>query len=892
MRDINKELEKFYSLLDALDTGDSQRPSADSPSNSEQAEGRTDARADRAPSANMSGAPNAVAPQPEAESGLGVFPGKSLQTPSKTIEAPASAAPSAPSLQASAQASQQTSLPQSNGQAGGNGQATSNRDAQERKASGGFVHPGMGSPKTHSGQIESKHTMVPRTPSVAQNDVQAGSPADAPKANSQEFRSPESQTPNVARHSVQSARAPEQRPAVPRSAAPPAGAPRPGASNGTNAQGQRSGQAQIPARPVTARPAPRTGVSAQAPVRQTPSANDMRPAASTPARSLPNPNRPRAPQAPAAGVPAQKEDAPFRKVRLPQSSDTPATGTNRPTQRQIGTLVNDVREGLAKRSAPEAASAAETNYQNFVPETKFSSDATAPHGRADRIIAAELLEVPETDKQYRSKVTLAAAAIALVVPTLLAGILVFNMSGDPSSVEMLATSTLENGKAVLSMSTKPEGARVYLNNNLVGVTPFEGVSVEPGDYVVTTEKEGYIQADTVMRITGSEQIAFNLSRVVNGNNDVALGGHILSGFDTSVDESSEVETSSDEDAEHSPSQPSESAPAIAASQQEQPASTSREPARQERESKPKPQLGGLVLTSDPAGASVTINGRSYGETPLSLKDLQVGDYEIELTRDGFDTYKTDIKVSPSIATPLHTRLSPALGSIAVSVNEVSDIYIDDFLVASDVRGNARYETSLGDHTVRAVSKTRGAKEVSVEVGSGAEANAAFVFEESKAQQFLAEASQRFDAGEYEAAKELYSKALAAEPGNVLANAKLKEVERLLATVADQEMTDAIIEDGVYIVVDTPPQLIGGLEALHNQVIYPDAAHRAGITGRVYVQFVVDEAGNPSDFKVTRGLPLGCNDAAINAIAKSKFVPGQFRGRNVKSRHTLFVNFQQ
>jgi len=44
---------------------------------------------------------------------------------------------------------------------------------------------------------------------------------------------------------------------------------------------------------------------------------------------------------------------------------------------------------------------------------------------------------------------------------------------------------------------------------------------------------------------------------------------------------------------------------------------------------------------------------------------------------------------------------------------------------------------------------------------------------------------------------------------------------------------------VFVVVEHMPVLIGGLAKLQSKIHYPELARKAGIEGRVYVQFVVD-----------------------------------------------------
>ena len=92
-------------------------------------------------------------------------------------------------------------------------------------------------------------------------------------------------------------------------------------------------------------------------------------------------------------------------------------------------------------------------------------------------------------------------------------------------------------------------------------------------------------------------------------------------------------------------------------------------------------------------------------------------------------------------------------------------------------------------------------------------------------------------------------------------------------------------------VEQMPELVGGLAALQRRIVYPEHAYNAGVEGRVFVQFVVDERGAPYDVRVVRGIGAGCDEAAIEAIRASRFVPGRQRGRPVKVQMTLPVTFR-
>jgi len=105
---------------------------------------------------------------------------------------------------------------------------------------------------------------------------------------------------------------------------------------------------------------------------------------------------------------------------------------------------------------------------------------------------------------------------------------------------------------------------------------------------------------------------------------------------------------------------------------------------------------------------------------------------------------------------------------------------------------------------------------------------------------------------------------------------------------------AVIEDEepeIFLVVEEDPELIGGLEGLQRSIRYPEIARKAGIEGRVFVQFVVDEKGNVISPVVTRGIGGGCDEAALEAVRKAKFKPGKQRGKPVKVQYSLPVTFR-
>ncbi len=95
----------------------------------------------------------------------------------------------------------------------------------------------------------------------------------------------------------------------------------------------------------------------------------------------------------------------------------------------------------------------------------------------------------------------------------------------------------------------------------------------------------------------------------------------------------------------------------------------------------------------------------------------------------------------------------------------------------------------------------------------------------------------------------------------------------------------------FVVVEEMPELIGGLASIQSDITYPEMARRAGIEGRVYIQFVVDEDGTVDNPRVIRGIGGGADEAALEAVKKAKFKPGYQRGQPVRVQYSLPVVFR-
>ncbi|MEC8100222.1 MAG: SUMF1/EgtB/PvdO family nonheme iron enzyme [Pseudomonadota bacterium] len=73
------------------------------------------------------------------------------------------------------------------------------------------------------------------------------------------------------------------------------------------------------------------------------------------------------------------------------------------------------------------------------------------------------------------------------------------------------------------------------------------------------------------------------------------------------------------------------------------------------------EFGEISIISNPLG-NIKINGKDYGSTPKKLK-LQTTNQKLEITKDGFVPYVTDIKTKPNLLSKVEIKLEKKLDNI-------------------------------------------------------------------------------------------------------------------------------------------------------------------------------------------------------------------------------------
>ena len=109
-------------------------------------------------------------------------------------------------------------------------------------------------------------------------------------------------------------------------------------------------------------------------------------------------------------------------------------------------------------------------------------------------------------------------------------------------------------------------------------------------------------------------------------------------------------------------------------------------------------------------------------------------------------------------------------------------------------------------------------------------------------------------------------------------------------------SDATPDEELFFIVEEMPKFHGvGAEQFREWIAdhleYPKKAERKGISGKVFVQFIVNSQGEVTGATVVKSVHPDLDAEAIRVTESSpQWTPGKQRGRNVSVQFTFPINF--
>ena len=115
------------------------------------------------------------------------------------------------------------------------------------------------------------------------------------------------------------------------------------------------------------------------------------------------------------------------------------------------------------------------------------------------------------------------------------------------------------------------------------------------------------------------------------------------------------------------------------------------------------------------------------------------------------------------------------------------------------------------------------------------------------------------------------------------------------SISAQDQPTPAVEGDVLSEVDQVAVPQDGKAGLFSYILenlkYPDQAKKAGVEGKVYIEFIVANNGEVKDAKVLRGIGAGCDKEALRVVANSpNWTPAVHEGKTVNMKMVLPITF--
>lgn len=119
----------------------------------------------------------------------------------------------------------------------------------------------------------------------------------------------------------------------------------------------------------------------------------------------------------------------------------------------------------------------------------------------------------------------------------------------------------------------------------------------------------------------------------------------------------------------------------------------------------KPKTGRIDITSTPFDANIKLNGKDYGTTPTTVRDLLVGSYTLTLEKPGYGTVNKTVSITEGQTTEINETLPTGMEVTIASTPSGAQLWVNGASV-----GTTPFKTTLAfsSHSVKLVN---GKKEV-------------------------------------------------------------------------------------------------------------------------------------------------------------------------------------
>lgn len=265
----------------------------------------------------------------------------------------------------------------------------------------------------------------------------------------------------------------------------------------------------------------------------------------------------------------------------------------------------------------------------------------------------------------------------------------------------------EAGNGTLTIRTKPEnGAFIVLNGTpLSQKTPYTSLMIAAGEYNIIVQKERYKPVTKTVSVKDGENTVVEIEMsldvaVITLNSDDMTDVYVDGIFKKRGTWSGEL-YSGNHDILYKKQNYRDASKTIVV-----------EPGKPKVYSlEMKPIYGEISVMSKPAGAKVFIDDVAKGVTPLVITDLIIGQHNLKIKKDGFNSYENSITLFEDRRVDINESLTIGRDITIETGNRGDVIYIDGKMVGVSP---VKIAISYGKHTITAYNDNKSAyKEIRV-----------------------------------------------------------------------------------------------------------------------------------------------------------------------------------
>ncbi len=247
----------------------------------------------------------------------------------------------------------------------------------------------------------------------------------------------------------------------------------------------------------------------------------------------------------------------------------------------------------------------------------------------------------------------------------------------------------------ISVTTSPEqGAKVYIDDEYLGLSPIKSDKLKSGSHKVMVMKDMYKMKEQSFIVNDGQTTNANILMSVNF---VTLTVDTDADSDIYVDEEYKGKG-------RWTGRAAEGFHAIEARKANHKTSrTTVDLALGESKNitleAPKPITGSVDINSSPMGAEIYIDGKHYGQTPIIIEDVLIGEHELKLDKDDYALLMKNITIEEGKTLALEDTLE--VGREMTIVTDVigDTIYVDGHFVGSSP---VNIRLSYGAHEFKSV----------------------------------------------------------------------------------------------------------------------------------------------------------------------------------------------